>query len=93
MVNISNFSLRHFGWIEGASLLVLLFIAMPLRYLGGIDVAVQMVGMAHGVLFMIFVAWVAIVAWRHKWPVEKIAGAMMASVIPFGPFVADLAES
>ncbi len=85
-------SLRHFGWIEAASLLILLFVAMPLRYLGDIDVAVQVVGMAHGVLFMAFVAWVLYAAREHDWPIEKVAGAVMASVIPFGPFVADLAE-
>ena len=85
-------SLRHFGWVEGSSLLVLLFVAMPLRYLGGVDVAVQVVGMAHGILFMIFVAWVAWVARSQGWTIEKTAGAMMASIIPFGPFVADLAE-
>lgn len=85
-------TLRQFGWIEGASLLVLLFVAMPLRYLGGIDAAVQYVGMAHGILFMAFVAWVLWAARHHDWPIEKLAGAIMASVIPFGPFVADLAE-
>ncbi len=85
-------SLRHFGWIEAASLLILLFVAMPLRYLGDIDAAVQFVGMAHGILFMIFVGWVFLAARTHQWPIEKTAGAVMASVIPFGPFVADLAE-
>ena len=85
-------TLRHFGWIEGGSLLVLLFVAMPLRYLGGIDEGVRFVGMAHGVLFMIFMAWVLFAAWSNKWSIEKVAGATMASVIPFGPFVADLAE-
>ncbi len=85
-------TLRQFGWIEGASLLVLLFVAMPLRYLGDIDAAVQYVGMAHGLLFMAFVAWVLWAAFEHDWPIEKLAGAIMASVIPFGPFVADLAE-
>ena len=92
MAKKSKFSLRHFGWIEGASLVVLLFVAMPLRYLGDIDIAVRVVGMVHGLLFMAFLVWVAVAARRHRWSVEKIAGAVMASVIPFGPFVADLAE-
>lgn len=85
-------SLPHFGYLEGASLLALLFIAMPLKYLGDMDTAVRYVGMIHGILFLVFVAWVGVAARRGKWSIEKTAGAMVASVIPFGPFVADLAE-
>ena len=86
------FNLRRFGWIEGASLVVLMFVAMPLKYLAEIDEMVRYVGMAHGWLFIIFVVWVALAARRGRWPMEKILGALVASVIPFGPFVADLAE-
>ena len=86
------FTLRNFGYIEGASLLVLLFLAMPLKYIGDIDTAVRYVGMIHGGLFMVFVGWVAIAARRGGWTIEKVAGALAASIIPFGPYVADLTE-
>lgn len=85
-------SLRRFGYVEALSLVVLLFVAMPLKYLGDIDIAVRVVGMVHGILFLVFVGWVAVVARRGHWTVEKIAGALAASVIPFGPFVADLGK-
>lgn len=88
-----GWNLRTFGYVEGASLLVLLFVAMPFRYLGGIDEPVRYVGMAHGVLFMGFVGWVLMVAFQEKWRIEKVLGALAASVIPFAPYVADLAES
>lgn len=88
----SLITLRQFGWLEGTSLLVLLFVAMPLRYLADIDAAVQYAGMAHGILFILFVAWIALAAFQNKWPIEKIAGAMVATVIPFAPFVADLVD-
>ena len=84
--------LRRFGWVEGASLVVLLFVAMPLKYLGDMDAAVRYVGMIHGILFLVFVGWAGVAARRGRWPVEKLVGAWVASVIPFGPFVADLAE-
>ncbi|HTO03360.1 MAG TPA: DUF3817 domain-containing protein, partial [Opitutus sp.] len=43
--------LRFIGWWEGVSFLVLLGIAMPLKYLAGEPAAVRVVGMAHGILF------------------------------------------
>jgi integral membrane protein len=86
------FNLRRFGWIEGASLVLLMFVAMPMKYLADMDEMVRYVGMAHGWLFMIFVVWVALAARKGGWPMEKTLGALVASVIPFGPFVADLAE-
>ncbi len=85
-------NLKTFGYVEGASLVGLLFVAMPFRYLGGIDEPVRYVGMIHGVLFMVFVGWVMWVGWSQKWRLEKVAGALAASVIPFAPYVADLAE-
>ena len=87
-----GFSLRHFGAIEAGSLILLMFVAMPLKYIWEQDLAVRYVGMVHGILFMVFVVWVFVVAIQKKWAPEKTLGALVASVIPFGPFVADLAE-
>lgn len=84
--------LRRFGFVEGASLILLMFVAMPLKYLADFDLAVRYVGMAHGGLFMVFVGWALFAAREVKWTLEKTLGALVASVIPFGPFVADLGE-
>lgn len=72
---------------EGWSFLVLLFVAMPLKYMLGWPWAVKVVGWAHGVLFVWY--WVAAVPLftKLKWDVERIVGLGAASVLPFGTFV------
>lgn len=81
--------LRILGMLEGLSFLVLLGIAMPMKYIAGEPEMVRIVGSAHGLLFMLFVAAVADVAVRHRWPLKRVALALAASVLPFGPFVFD----
>ena len=81
--------LRIVGMMEGASFLVLLGIAMPLKYLAGLPMAVRVVGMLHGLLFILFVAAVLQVSVSMRWPVRRVFAALTASVLPFGPFVFD----
>ncbi|HYH83559.1 MAG TPA: DUF3817 domain-containing protein [Longimicrobium sp.] len=81
--------LRILGMLEGASFLILLGIAMPLKYLAGHPEMVRVVGMAHGMLFLVFVAAVLRVAVAMRWPLARVAVALAASVVPFGPFVLD----
>jgi integral membrane protein len=80
---------RATGKIEGVSFLLLLGVAMPLKYLGGIDLAVKIVGWAHGVLFLAL-AWFVLVAWLGKsLPFRHAVLVMIAALLPFGPFVID----
>jgi len=81
--------LRAIGLCEGISFLVLLGIAMPLKYLAGIPAAVKVVGWVHGLLFILFMAALAEVAVTRRWGISRVLGALMASVVPFGPFVLD----
>jgi integral membrane protein len=81
--------LRLVGMMEGASFLVLLGIAMPLKYLAGYPQMVRVVGMIHGVLFLLFVAAVVQVSVAMRWPPRRVLAALAASVLPFGPFVFD----
>lgn len=81
--------LRLVGMLEGVSFLLLLGVAMPLKYLAGQPEMVRVTGMAHGVLFMLYVAAVAHAALELRWPLGRVAGALAASVLPFGPFVFD----
>ncbi|HYW12876.1 MAG TPA: DUF3817 domain-containing protein [Longimicrobium sp.] len=81
--------LRLIGMLEGASFLVLLGIAMPLKYLAGQPQMVRIVGSAHGLLFVLFVAVVLEVSVRMRWPLRRVVAALVASVVPFGPFVFD----
>ena len=80
----------HFKWLgytEGVSFLLLLFIAMPLKYMAGIPLAVSIVGAAHGFLFVAYVLAAMYMAWRFRWGFKVLTLAVMASVIPFGPFL------
>ena len=81
--------LRLIGFLEGVSLLVLVGIAMPLKYLAGQPAAVRYVGMAHGLLFVLYVVLVIWVALARHWSLGKTALALVASVIPFGTFWAE----
>lgn len=81
--------LRLLGMLEGSSFVLLLFVAMPLKYLADRPEMVRVVGMAHGLLFVAFVFAVLQVAFEHRWPIRRALAALAASVLPFGPFILD----
>lgn len=60
---------------------------MPLKYLAGIPEVVEVVGMAHGVLFILYVAAAFHLMLEKHWPFTWFAAAFIAAVLPFGPFV------
>ncbi len=74
---------------EGISFLVLLGIAMPLKYAAGNPEPVRIFGWIHGVLFVLYLIAVLRAAQYGKWPVKWVLGAFIASLLPFGPFVFD----
>lgn len=80
---------RVIAFVEGISFLVLLFIAMPLKYWAGIPAAVRMVGMAHGVLFILFVISLVDVMIRSRWSLLRSALIFLSSLVPFGTFAVD----
>lgn len=83
---------KRFKWIsliEGVSFLVLLFIAMPLKYLYDLPMAVKIVGWAHGILFILYIYTVFPTASALKWNFSRTFFALLASVLPFGPFIFD----
>ncbi|WP_417611567.1 DUF3817 domain-containing protein [Owenweeksia hongkongensis] len=75
--------------LEGASFLLLMFIAMPLKYMADYPLPVKYTGWAHGVLFIAYLIVGLRVAVLCKWPIGKVALAVLASLLPFGPFVFD----
>jgi len=81
--------LRIVAFLEGVSLLLLLGIAMPLKYMAGLPEAVRIVGMAHGVLFVLYVLLVIQVAIEKSWSWKKVILSILASIVPFGTFYAD----
>ncbi len=81
---VKKFSLVN--TLEGYSYLILLFIAMPLKYLLGFAIAVKIAGMLHGVLFMAFIVLLALSWQEAKWDFKENITFFVASLIPFGTF-------
>jgi integral membrane protein len=81
--------LRVIAFIEGISFLLLLGVAMPLKYFAGIPAAVKTAGWIHGVLFMLYLCAVAEVTIRRRCSFALAFGALVASLVPFGTFALD----
>ena len=80
--------LRLLALIEGISYLSFA-ITVPLKRMYGIEGPNYWVGMAHGILFIAYCIFVLIVAKHYKWPFKTTFLAGLASLLPFGTFVAD----
>jgi integral membrane protein len=81
--------LRKIALIEAVSYLVLLGIAMPLKYLADMPLAVRIVGSVHGLLFVIFGVALLRTMWVARWPMGRGALVFVASLIPVATFVID----
>ena len=81
--------LRIVAFMEGCSLLALVFIAMPVKYLLGIPEATQAIGLIHGILFVIFIVATVAMSILYKWTVSRVLMIMASSVLPFGTFYVD----
>lgn len=80
---------RQIALFEGLSFLVLLGIAMPLKYLADLPLAVRIVGLLHGLLFLAYGGYVLGFLSRNEWSLGRAAVAMFWSLVPFGTFVLD----
>lgn len=80
---------RKVALAEGVSFLLLLLIAMPLKYYLGFPQAVKLVGWAHGVLFMAYIVLVFSVIKTMKWNWFNIGVALAVSLVPIGTFWLD----
>jgi integral membrane protein len=89
MLTTSLGRFRAVAFWEGLSFLLLLFVAMPLKYALGLPQAVRVVGMAHGVLFVAYLATLALAAVEHHWGVKRLTVAVLASLVPGGTFWLD----
>lgn len=79
--------INRIGTIESVSLLILLLVAMPMKYIWGDPTLVRWVGMIHGILFIAFVAVVVRAHAETRWPMSYTFWGIMSSFIPFGPSV------
>lgn len=82
-------TLRLLALLEGISTLILFGIAMPLKYIWHQETIMFPVGLAHGVLFLLYCSFVVVVAWKMKWTYKLTCIALVASLVPGGTFYAD----
>lgn len=80
---------KFLGILEALSFLVLLFIAMPAKYFFDQPKAVEVVGMIHGVLFVLYIIGTYLMYELLNWRLKTAAIVALCSVIPFGPFYAE----
>jgi integral membrane protein len=81
--------LRNIGMAEGFSFIILLFIAMPLKYMYNMPLAVKYVGWTHGVLFVGYLGMAYYVKLVRQQPFIRLIYAFVAALVPFGTFVYD----
>lgn len=82
-------ALRKVGLFEGWSFLILLFIAMPIKYVIGLPIAVKIVGPIHGFLFMWFLYQLYLFHKEYNYGMKFNAIAFVTSIVPFGTFYLD----
>ncbi|HEY9900225.1 MAG TPA: DUF3817 domain-containing protein [Pantanalinema sp.] len=78
---------RAVALAEGISFLLLLCVAMPLKYLAGMPMAVKVAGSLHGFLFVTYLVTAYLLFTELKWPLKRAPGVLLAAVLPFGTFV------
>ena len=89
ILNTTLGKLRVIAFIEGVSYLILLCIAMPLKYYYGYPGAVRSFGSVHGLFFVLYVLFVGLCYRQYNWTIVKTAILLLLSLIPFGNFYAD----
>ncbi|GLZ04815.1 putative membrane protein YdzA [Actinomadura sp. NBRC 104412] len=82
-------ALRYVSIGEATSFLVLLLIAMPLKYGADIPQAVSLVGPIHGVLFLAYIALVVAAREALGWDLRRTVLALVAGVLPVAPFLVE----
>jgi integral membrane protein len=83
--NLVGWYLKIGKW-EGYSYLVLLFLAMPLKYLFEMPWAVRVVGLVHGLLFVAFVGLLGVMKFQRGMTFQNAVVSFLLSLVPFGSF-------
>ena len=89
MLQSSLGKLRAVALAEGVSYVLLLGIAMPLKYAFDMPLAVRVVGMLHGILFIALVGQLLRSQLTYRWKTSFSAKVFIASLIPLGAFWMD----
>ena len=81
--------LRLISYLEGISYILLLFIAVPIKYYANDPYLVKLLGMPHGLLFVAFVILSLVNSKKYNWSFIKTIAVLISSIIPFGTFYVD----
>ena len=81
--------LRVISYLEGISYILLLFIAVPIKYYANDPTLVKLLGMPHGLLFVAFVILSLVNSKKYNWSFIKTIVVLISSIIPFGTFYVD----
>lgn len=77
---------RLVALLEGGSYILLLFIAVPIKYWGGDEQWVKLLGMPHGILFVSYVIFAFLIKENENWGMKDLGIVLLASILPFGTF-------
>lgn len=80
---------RVMAWVVGLWLLLLVLVAMPLKYAADSPRLVEIVGPVHGYLYMGYLVVTLDLARRAHWAPVKAIGVMLAGTVPFLSFVVE----
>ncbi len=78
---------RIVAFLEGVSYILLLFIATPIKYLKDDPQYVKMLGMPHGLLFILYIILALMLKQENNWFKTNIKSVLLAAIIPFGTFM------
>jgi len=80
---------RIVSFLEGVSYLLLLFIATPVKYFADDESYVKMLGMPHGILFMVYIILAFMLKKEMNWSSKDFRIVLVCSILPFGTFYMD----
>ena len=80
---------RIVSFLEGVSYLLLIFVAVPIKYFNGDASFVKILGMPHGILFMLYIILAITLLKSMKWDFKTVIIILIASILPFGTFYID----
>jgi integral membrane protein len=88
-MNITLKTFRVISLLEALSFVILLLVAMPIKYILGNPELVRIVGMAHGILFVLYILGALLFKNKLNWSNQILVVVILCSIIPLGPFYVD----
>lgn len=80
---------RVMSYVVGVGLILLVFVAMPLKYFGDNDSPMAIIGPAHGFLYVVYLVTVLDLAWKRRWAMVRSVLVMLAGVVPLMSFITE----